>query len=46
MEGVFFYETLNGKGDVEIRKVVIYQGPEEQTEYPTNDEVWKIIRTV
>jgi hypothetical protein len=31
---------------VEIREVVIYQGPEEQTEYPTNDEAWEIIRTM
>jgi len=38
MEGVYFYETFNSKDNVKIREV-IYQGPEEQTESPTKDEV-------
>jgi hypothetical protein len=41
-----FYETLTICDDVEIREEVIYQGPEEQIEPPTNDEVWEIIRTL
>ena len=45
MEGVYFYETFNSKDNVKIREV-IYQGPEEQTESPTKDEVWEIIRTL
>lgn len=46
MEGVYFYETFNSKDNVKIREEVIYQGPEEQTESPTKDEAWQIIRTL
>ena len=42
----YFYETLNVKDDVEIREEVIYQGPEEQIEPITKDEVWEVIRTL
>jgi hypothetical protein len=28
------------------REEVIYQGPEEQIEPPTRDEVWELIRTL
>jgi hypothetical protein len=42
----YFYETLNIKDDVEIREEVIYQGPEEQIEPITEDEVWEVIRTL
>jgi uncharacterized membrane protein YheB (UPF0754 family) len=41
-----FYETLNSKADTEKREEVIYQGPEVQTEFPTKNEVWEIIRTL
>jgi len=41
----YFYKTLNIH-DVEIREVVIYQGPEEQIEPLTKDEVWEILRTL
>jgi len=39
----YFYETLNSMDGVEIREEVIHQGPEQQTEPPTKDEVWEII---
>lgn len=42
----YFYETLNIKNGVEIREEVIYQGPEEQIEPITKDEVWEVIRTL
>ena len=42
----YFYETLNIHDDVEMREGVIYQGPEEQIEPPTKNEVWEIIRTL
>lgn len=38
----YFYETLNSM-DGMIREEVIYQGPKQQTELPTKDEVWEII---
>lgn len=31
---------------MEIRKEVIDKGPEKQTEPPTKNEVWEIIRTL
>jgi hypothetical protein len=31
---------------METREEVVHQGPEEQIETPTNDEVWEIIRTL
>ena len=40
----YFYETLNIKDDVEIRAEKIYQGSEQQTEPPTKDKAWEIIR--
>lgn len=42
----YFYETRNIEDDMEIREEVIHQGPEEQIETPTKDEVWEIIRTL
>ena len=39
----YFYDTLNSMDGVEIREEVIYQGPEQQTEPPTKDEVCGII---
>ena len=42
----YFYETHNIHDDVEIREEIIYQGPEEKIEPPTEDEVWEIIRTL
>jgi hypothetical protein len=42
----YFYATLTIKDAVKIREKAIYRGPAEQIEPQTNDEVWKIIRTL
>jgi len=42
----YFYATLNIKHVAQIREKVIYRGPEEQIEPPTNDGVREIKRTL
>jgi hypothetical protein len=42
----YFMKLIMIKDDVEIREEVIYQGPEEQIEPITKDEVWEVIRTL
>jgi hypothetical protein len=40
-----FIKLFNNDDGVEIRAEVTYEGPEEQTEPPTKDEVLETIRT-
>jgi hypothetical protein len=39
----YFYNTITSMDGVEIKEEIIHQGPKQQTDSPTKDEVWEII---